>query len=115
MFGFSFPGRHLIAALPPAAALTGFALRRYPRTGLALALLTLAGSIWTYVDIRWGAGSWIGERPDAPWGPLEAVFPLFEEGSTVPFVVAAVLGAAGLAALVAAASGPRWRALRGAP
>jgi hypothetical protein len=115
MFGFAFPGRHLIAVLPLAVPLVGFALRRFPRTGFALALLTVAGSIWTYADIRWGDGSWIGARPDAPWGPLEAAFPVFESGATVSFAVAGALGAAALTALVAAVSGPRWKALRGAP
>jgi hypothetical protein len=42
------------------------------------------------------------------------VFPLFEDGSTAPFVVAALLGLAALAALALALRGPRWRALRGA-
>jgi hypothetical protein len=115
MFGFWFPSRHLIAVLPLAVALVALGLRRFPRTGFALALLTFAGSAWTYADIRWGSGTWIDARPDAPWGPLEAVWPLFEEGSTAPFAVAAVLGAAALAALVAALTGPRWRALRGTP
>ena len=115
MFGFWFPGRHLIAVLPLAVPLIALGLRRAPRVGVALAALTLIASAWLYVDLRWGGGTWIDERPDAPWGPLVAVFPLFEEGSTVPFVVAGALTAGALAALVAAVSGSRWRTIRGTP
>jgi hypothetical protein len=113
MFGFWFPGRHLVAVLPLCVPLVALGLRRAPRVGAALALLTLAASAWLYVDVRWGGGSWIGERPDAPWGPLEEAWPLFTEGSTVPFVVAACLGAAALSALLAAVFRSRWGQVRG--
>ncbi|MEA2472694.1 MAG: hypothetical protein QOE06_609 [Thermoleophilaceae bacterium] len=112
MFGFWFPGRNLIAVLPLCVPLVALGLRRAPRAGAALALLTVAGSAWLYADLRWGGGTWINARPDAPWGPLERVFPLFREGSTIPFVVAAVLGAAAIAALFAAVSRSRWGAIR---
>jgi hypothetical protein len=115
MFGFWFPGRHLIAALPLCVPLVALGARWAPRVATGLALLTIAGSAWLYADLRWGEGSWIGDRPDAPWGALEEAWPLFEEGATYPFVLAAVLGAAALGVLAAAVSGPRWRALRGAP
>jgi hypothetical protein len=115
MFGFWFPGRHLVAALPLAVPLVALGLRRAPRVGAALALLTFAGSAWLYADLRWGSGSWIGERPDAPWGPLEGVFPVFEEGSSLAFIVAGFLGAAALAALLAAVYRSRWGALRSNP
>ena len=115
MFGFWFPGRHLIAVLPLAVPLVALGLRRFPRVGGALAALTVVASAWLYADLRWGGGAWIDARPDAPWGPLEALFPLFEEGSTVAFLVAALLGALACAALFAAASGSRWRALKGVP
>ena len=113
MFGFAFPGRHLIAALPLCVPLVALALRRFPRTGAALAALTLAGSAWLYVDMRWGGGAWIDDRPDAPFGPLTDLLPLFEEGAAAPFVIAALLGAASAAALAYALAGPRWRAARG--
>jgi hypothetical protein len=113
MFGFSFPGRHLVTALPLCVPLVGLGLRRFPRTGAALVLLTLVASVWLYVDLRWGGGAWIDGRPDAPLGPLTDLLPRFEEGSTGAFAVAAGLGAAAIAALAFALSGPRWRALRG--
>ncbi len=113
MFGFWFPGRNLIAVLPLCVPLVALGLRRLPRTGAALAGLTLVASVWLYVDMRWGGGAWIDDRPEAPFGPLTDVLPLFEEGSTGPFVVAGLLGAALLAALAYAFTGPRWRALRG--
>ncbi|HEX8067647.1 MAG TPA: hypothetical protein VF520_14100 [Thermoleophilaceae bacterium] len=113
MLGIWFPGRQLVAALPLAVPLVALGLRRAPRVGAALALLTLAGSAWLYADLRWGNGSWTAARPDAPWGPVEAAFPLFRSGETVSYVVAAVLGAAALSALAVAVSQPRWRARRG--
>jgi hypothetical protein len=113
IFGFWFPGRPLVAALPLCVPLVALGLRRLPRTGLALVALTLVTSVWLYVDLRWGGGAWIDDRPDAPLGPLTDALPLFEEGGTGAFAAAAVLGVAALAALAYAFSGPRWRALRG--
>jgi hypothetical protein len=94
MFGFSFPPRHLLAGLLLAVPLVAWGLRRFPRTGVALAAIGFAGSVWLYADVRWGGGGFAAGRPDAPWGPLVDVFPLFREGSTLPFVVAGALGAA---------------------
>jgi hypothetical protein len=97
MFGFWFPPRHLLAGLLLAVPLVAWGLRRAPRTGTALALLGVAASAWLYADVRWGGGGLAAGRPDAPWGPLEDAFPLFD-GSTGPYVVAGVVAAA-LAAL----------------
>lgn len=94
MFGFSFPPRHLLAGLLVAVPLVAWGMRRLPRTGVALSAIGLVGSVWLYADVRWGGGGFVLGRPDAPWGPLEDVFPLFREGRTVPFVVAGALGAA---------------------
>ena len=99
MFGFWFPPRHLLAALPLAVPLVALGLRRLPRLGSALAALTVAGSLWLYADVRWGDGSLVGARPDAPFGPLTEVFPLFEPGGGWPFWLAGAIGAA-LALLV---------------
>jgi hypothetical protein len=99
MFGFWFPPRHLLAALPLAIPLVAWGLRRAPRVGSALAALTLAASIWLYVDLRAAGGSFVTARPDAPWGPLEGVFPLFEAGGGWPFWLAGAIGLA-LVALV---------------
>ncbi len=51
MFGFWFPPRHLLAALPLAIPLVGLGMRHLPRTGAALGGLTLAASVWLYVDV----------------------------------------------------------------
>jgi hypothetical protein len=100
MFGFWFPGRHLLAALPLAVPLVGWGLRHTPRAGIALAALTLAASVWLYVDVRWAGGSFVTERPDAPFGPLEDAFPYFGTGGGWAYWLAGAVGVA-LAALVA--------------
>lgn len=107
IFGFWPPGRYLIAVLPLCVPLVGLGLRRAPRVGSALALIGVVASGWLYVDVRWGGGGLVAGLPDAPWGPLERVFPLFSRGSTYPFVLAALLAAAGATLLVRDAH--RWR------
>jgi len=52
-----FPGRHLLPALPLAVPLVALGVRRAPRAGLALALVTLGISVWLYADVRWGGGT----------------------------------------------------------
>jgi len=52
-----FPGRHLLPALPLAVPLVALGLRRAPRAGVALALVTLGISISLYADVRWGGGT----------------------------------------------------------
>jgi hypothetical protein len=93
MFGFSFPPRHLVAGLLVAVPLVAWGLRRAPRIGTALGLVGVAASGWLYAETRWGDSGFAAGRPDAPWGPLEDVFPVFEEGNTGAFVVAGALGA----------------------
>jgi hypothetical protein len=107
MFGFWFPGRYLIPALPLCVPLVALGLRRVPRLGTALALVGVVASIWLYVDVRWGTGGLVSPLPDAPWGPLERAFPLFSRGSTYPFVLAALLATAAAALLVRDARG--WK------
>ena len=80
MFGFWFPARHLVAGLPLAVPLVAIGLRHMPRLGSALAALTVAASVWLYADLRWGDGSFITARPDAPFGPLTDLLPLFDAG-----------------------------------
>jgi hypothetical protein len=94
MFGFWFPPRHLLAALPLAVPLVAWGLRHTPRVGLALAALTLAASAWLYADVRWGGGSLAADRPDAPFGPLTALLPLFTREGGWPFWLAAGVGIA---------------------
>jgi hypothetical protein len=52
-----FPARHLLPALPLAAPLIALGLRRLPRLGVGLALLTVGISAWLYAEVRWGGGS----------------------------------------------------------
>jgi hypothetical protein len=93
MFGFWFPTRHLLAALPMAIPLVAWGLRFAPRLGAALAILTLAGSVWLYVDVRAG-GELVTDRPDAPFGPLVELFPLFEPDGGWAYWLAAGIAAA---------------------
>jgi hypothetical protein len=88
-----FPGRELIAVVPLTVPLVALGLRQLPRVGTALALLTVAGSVWLWLDVR-GGGSLAGDRPDAPWGPLVDVFPRFGGGAWPYVLAAAVLLAA---------------------
>ena len=111
MFGFWFPPRHLLAALPLTVPLAAWALRHVPRAGLALAALTLAASVWLYLDVWLGGGGLVTPRPDAPFGPLTPAFPLFGD-SAYPYLLAGVLVAA-LAAL-AAFEARHWRQVAGA-
>jgi len=94
MFGFWFPPRHLLAGLPLAVPLVAMGLRHLPRIGTVLAVLTVAGSAWLYADVRWGEGSFLGDRPDAPFGPLTDLLPLFEPGGGWPFWLAGAVGVA---------------------
>jgi hypothetical protein len=93
MFGFWFPARHLLAALPLAIPLVAWGLRFAPRLGAALTLLTLAGSVWLYIDVRAG-GELVTDRPDAPFGPLVELFPLFEPDGGWAYWLAAGIAAA---------------------
>ena len=99
MFGFWFPPRHLMAALPLAVPLVAWGLRHAPRVGSTLIVLTLAASAWLYADVRWGGGSLAADRPDAPFGPLTDVLPLFTSEGGWPFWLAGAIGVA-LAAVV---------------
>jgi hypothetical protein len=106
--GSWFPGRHLVAALPCAAALCAWVLRHAPRTGAALGAVTLLGSAWLLVALRTGgAPGWADPGISAPWGPLVDVLPVFGEGSAWAGVLASA-AAVLLAALVAR----EWRARR---
>ena len=104
MFGFWFPPRHLLAGLLLAVPLVAWGLRRMPRLGTALAAVGVGASAWVYADVRWGDGGLAAGRSDAPWGPLEDAFPLFDSGNTSAFVVAGVLAGALVAACLLA-----WR------
>jgi hypothetical protein len=113
MIGSWFPGRHLIAVLPLAIPLVGWGLRHAPRVGAALVALTLVASVWLYVDVRWGGGSLVGDRPDAPFGPLTEILPSFESGDDWPYWLAGALGAALAALVLIEARRSRWHTVRG--
>ena len=101
MFGFWFPPRHLVVALPAGAALAAWGLRRAPRTGLILAGLTLVTSAWLAVDLLTGhADGWVHPSGDAPLGPAIDLLPLYGVGSRWADAVAVALAvaAAGLVA-----------------
>ena len=91
--GAWFPGRQLIAVLPLAIPLVAWGLRHTPRFGSVLAAITAVGSVWLYVDVRFGSGGLAAGRPDAPWGPLVNVFPRFD-GSAYATSVAIAAGVA---------------------
>lgn len=89
MFGFWFPGRHLVAALPFAVPLAAWGLRHSPRSGAALGALTVLSSGWLLVAFATGhADGWVTPTVSAPWGPLEAGFPLYGADSAWAAVVA---------------------------
>jgi hypothetical protein len=107
MFGFWFPGRYLIAALPPAVALVAWGLRHAPRVGAVLVAVTLVTSVWWYVALRIDGEPIVGPSSRAPLGPLDAALPAFGAGSVGAAVAIAVVvvAAAGLGAW-------EWRAWR---
>lgn len=98
MFGFWFPGRHILAGLVFAIPLVGWGLRRFPRVGTLLGLIGVAASIWVWASVRWEGGGLVGPLPDAPWGPLVGAFPLFDD-AVWPYVLAGALGVALAAAI----------------
>jgi hypothetical protein len=111
MFGLWFPARHLLAALPLTIPLVAWGLRHAPRVGTALAALTLAASVWLYVDVRWGEGSLVASRPDAPFGPLTDVFPDFAQDGW-PFWLAGAIGAVLGALCLVELLRERWQTVR---
>jgi murein peptide amidase A len=110
MFGFWFPARHLVPALPLMVPLVAIGLRHMPRLGIVLGAIGVVASVWLYVDVRSGDGFLATGRPNAPWGPLEVVWPPF--GDRVwPDVLAAFVFAAVAAAFFVDAR--VWRRLAG--
>jgi hypothetical protein len=70
------PGHELVPALPMAAALAAWTLRRLPRTGRALVLLTVVASMWMVAGVRLGDGAGIAPpHGPLPWGGVEQVLP----------------------------------------
>ncbi len=106
MFGFFFPGRYLVAALPLAVGLVAWGLRAAPRVGGGLVVVTLATSLWWHAALRIDGRAIVGPSSRAPLGPLDAALPMFGTGSAGA-TIAIVTSAAALAALVVA---EWWRA-----
>jgi hypothetical protein len=70
------PAHELVPALPMAAALSAWTLRRLPRTGRTLALLTIVATVWTVAGVRLGDGAGTAPpRGPLPWGGIEDVLP----------------------------------------
>ena len=107
MFGFFFPGRYLLPALPAAVALVAWGLRQAPRAGAALAGLTVVTSAWWYAELRIGGGAIVGPTSRTPLGPLDEALPLFGTGSAGVTIALAATGV-GLVALLAF----EWRTRR---
>ena len=105
MFGFWFPGRHILTGLVLTVPLVAWGLRHAPRAGAALAAIGVAASVWVWLDVRYGDGGLVGPLPDAPWGPLTDAFPFYGDAAWA-YVWAAVVAVA-LAAAVA------WEVRRG--
>jgi hypothetical protein len=111
MFGFWFPPRHLLVALPMAVPLVAWGLRHFPRVGSVLCALSVVAAGWLYVDVRLGSGGLVTPWPDAPFGPLTRAFPYFGSDPG-PYVLAGAL-AVGLLAL-AVFEARHWRHPAGA-
>ena len=102
MFGFFFPGRYLLAALPVAVALVAWGMRHAPRAGAALVAVTLLTSVWWYAELRLEGDAIVGAGgPDsrAPLGPLDAALPLFGTDSPGEAIAVAVVVTALIALL----------------
>jgi hypothetical protein len=111
MYGFWFPGRHLMAALPCAAALAAWGLHHAPRVGAVLGALTVVASGWLAVGLAaGGVDGWVAPDSPAPWGPLEGAFPLYGVRSAWADAVAA--GAVAAAVVLAGREWRAWRASR---
>ncbi len=106
--GDLFPGRHLVAALPPAAVLVAWASRHLPRTAFALGALTVLATAWLLVALRTGAeAAWGPPTSSVPWGPLERLLPSYQPITVWAEALTLIL-AAGLLVLIAV----EWRATR---
>jgi hypothetical protein len=71
-----FAGHELVCVLAPGAALAAWALRRLPRTGRALAAVTLVASVWVIAVARVDRGTGVAPpRGPLPWLGVENVLP----------------------------------------
>jgi hypothetical protein len=71
-----FPGHELVCVFPPGAALAAWGLRRLPRTGRALAAVTLVLSLWVVGVGRFDDGTGLAPpHGPLPWAGVEHVLP----------------------------------------
>jgi hypothetical protein len=71
-----FAGHELVCVLGPGAALCALGFRRVPRTGRALAALTVVAGVWLLVAGRIDAGTGLAPPTGPlPWGGAEHVLP----------------------------------------
>lgn len=107
-YGDSFPGRHLVAAMPSVAVLVAWACRHLPRTAVVLGALTVLTTAWLLIGLRIGAiDAWGSPSTSFPWGPLERLLPSYEPITVWAEALTLILAAA-LLVVVAV----EWRATR---
>jgi hypothetical protein len=71
-----FAGHELVCVLAPGAALAAWGLRHLPRTGRALAALTVLASVWVLLVARLDAGAGVSPpHGPLPWLGVENVLP----------------------------------------
>jgi hypothetical protein len=106
-FGFWFPGRHLVAALPVLGALAAWGLRHSPRVGGVLAALTVAAGAWLYGALRLDHGTWTTPPQEIPFGPLRELLPDWRAGEVWPTIAGVAV-----AVLLLALAALEWRRAR---
>lgn len=100
MFGFWFPPRHLLAALPLATPLVAWGTRRLPRLALLLAVAGMVATVAVWLAGREGGGLVVAKPAQAPFGPLVELLPLYGTGTLWPYLLGAGFWGALLALLV---------------
>jgi len=74
--GAWFPGHELVCVLAPGAALAAWGLRRFPRTGRVLAVLTIVVGVWVVAVGRFDGGTGLAPpHGPLPWTGVERVLP----------------------------------------
>jgi hypothetical protein len=107
-----FPGHELVPALPFGAALAAWGLRRFPKTGAGLAVVTIIASLWLLIAARLdGAAALQPPRGDLPWGGVQRILlPTFTDGGPGKAILIVVVTLAVVAGLVYEWLG--WRKVR---
>jgi hypothetical protein len=92
------PGYPMATALVALAALAGWGWRFARRTGMVLAAISLVASVWLYVALRTGHGTWSDPPQEIPFGPVVDVLPSYASAAplTIAWTAAVAAGVAGL-------------------